>query len=101
MENHQKTEGKMTLGQWLLRVLHGALVGVGAIMPGVSGGVLCVLFGIYQPMMALFSHPFKALKKYYKLFIPVLIGCCRKSHIFRCGKRSHGFLGKTLHQRNG
>lgn len=74
MENQQKPEGKMTLGQWLLRVLHGALVGVGAILPGVSGGVLCVLFGIYQPMMALFSHPFKALKKYYKLFIPVLIG---------------------------
>ncbi len=73
MEN-KATENKMTLGQWLLRVLHGALVGVGAIMPGVSGGVLCVLFGIYQPMMALFSHPFKALKKYYKLFIPILLG---------------------------
>lgn len=74
MENNQKPEGKMSVGQWLLRVLHGALVGVGAIMPGVSGGVLCVLFGIYQPMMALLSHPFKAFKKYYKLFIPILIG---------------------------
>lgn len=74
MENHQAAEGKMTVGQWFLRVLHGALVGVGAILPGVSGGVLCVLFGIYQPMMALLSHPVKAFKKYYKLFIPVIIG---------------------------
>lgn len=74
MENTEMNYNKMTIGQWFLRVLHGALVGVGAIMPGVSGGVLCVLFGIYQPMMALFSHPVKALKKYYKLFIPILLG---------------------------
>lgn len=59
---------------WLFRMLQGALIGVGAILPGVSGGVLMVLFGIYQPMMALFSHPLKALKQYYKLFIPVILG---------------------------
>lgn len=49
-------------------------IGVGAILPGVSGGVLCVLFGIYQPMMALLANPLKAFKAYYKLFIPVVIG---------------------------
>lgn len=43
-------------------------------LPGVSGGVMCVLFGIYQPMMALLSHPGKAFRQYYRLFIPVLIG---------------------------
>lgn len=64
----------MRMGQWLLKVVQGTFIGVGAILPGVSGGVLCVLFGIYQPMMALLSNPFKAFKKYYKLFIPVLIG---------------------------
>lgn len=64
----------MTPGQWLLRLVQGALTGVGAILPGVSGGVLCVLFGIYQPMMALLAHPFKSFKQYYKLFIPVIIG---------------------------
>lgn len=65
---------KMTPLQWLLRVFHGSLIGVGSILPGVSGGVLCVLFGIYQPMMALLAHPFSAFKRYYKLFIPVAIG---------------------------
>lgn len=64
----------MTPAQWLMRLLHGALIGVGSILPGVSGGVLCVLFGIYQPMMALLAHPFQAFKKYFKLFIPVGIG---------------------------
>ena len=48
---------------------------VDCLLPGVSGGVMCVLFGIYQPMMALLSHPGKAFRQYYRLFIPVLIGC--------------------------
>lgn len=61
-------------GLWFLRVIQGALIGAGAILPGISGGVLCVLFGIYRPMMGLLSHPFKMFKTYYKLFIPVLIG---------------------------
>ena len=65
---------KMTPGQWVLRVLQGILIGVGAMLPGISGGALCVLFGIYQPMMALLSHPFKAFKKYFLLFVPVVIG---------------------------
>ena len=72
---HSSETTKMTAGQWLMHVLHGALIGVGAILPGVSGGVMCVLFGIYQPMMALLSHPGKAFRQYYRLFIPVLIGC--------------------------
>ncbi len=55
-------------------VVEGILIGAGAILPGISGGVLSVAFGIYQPMMELLAHPFKALKKYYKLLIPVGIG---------------------------
>ena len=58
----------------LLYLLQGAIVGVGAILPGVSGGVLCVAFGIYEPMMALLTHPGKSFKAYYKMFIPVIIG---------------------------
>ncbi len=65
---------KMTPGQWVMRVLQGILIGVGAMLPGISGGAMCVLFGIYQPMMALLSHPFKAFKKYFFLFVPVVIG---------------------------
>lgn len=54
--------------------IQGAIVGVGAILPGISGGVLCVAFGIYEPMMALLTHPIKSFKTYYKMFIPFLIG---------------------------
>jgi len=69
-ENYEK----MNLGQWILRVIHGAFIGVGSILPGVSGSVFSVLFGIYRPMMALLAHPFSTFKTYYKLFIPVGIG---------------------------
>lgn len=58
----------------LILLFQGAMIGTGAILPGVSGGVLCVAFGIYEPMMALLSHPKKAFKEYYKMFIPILIG---------------------------
>lgn len=63
-----------SLGQIILRILQGALIGGGAIVPGISGGVLCVTFGIYKPMMSLLANPFTTLKKHYKLFIPLIIG---------------------------
>lgn len=58
----------------LIYAIQGAVVGVGAILPGVSGGVLCVAFGIYEPMMALLTHPKQAIRKHYKMFIPFGIG---------------------------
>lgn len=59
---------------FLYRIVQGALIGGGAILPGISGGVLAVLFGIYRPLMALLTHPIKALKQNWKLFVPVGIG---------------------------
>lgn len=63
-----------SLFQSIIHMIQGAIVGIGAILPGVSGGVLCVAFGIYEPIMQLFTHPVKSLKSNYKLFIPFLIG---------------------------
>ena len=59
---------------FLLRIINGILIGGGAILPGVSGGVLCVVFGIYRPLMEMLSHPFASFKKYWQLFLPVGIG---------------------------
>jgi len=49
-------------------------VGVGAILPGISGGVLCVVFGVYEPMMEFLSNPIKCFKKHLKILIPFAIG---------------------------
>lgn len=59
---------------WLIRLFQGMLVGVGGILPGVSGGVLCAIFGIYKPIMEVLAHPFKNLKKHFALLLPAGIG---------------------------
>ncbi len=60
--------------KFIILIIQGMVVGTGAILPGVSGGVLCIAFGIYEPMMRLFSSPIKAFKEYKKIFIPFIIG---------------------------
>ncbi len=63
---------KLILPLW--RAVQGVLIGIGAMLPGISGGVMCVLFGIYRPMMELLSHPLRTFRKHWKLMVPVLIG---------------------------
>ncbi len=72
--NQNAGESKLSLGGLLFNMLKGALIGTGAILPGISGGVLCVVFGIYQPLMALLTHPFRELKKHAVFFATVLLG---------------------------
>lgn len=65
---------KRYIYEFLRCVLAGIAVGVGAILPGVSGGVLCVAFGFYEPLMELLTHPVKAIRENFKLYIPFGIG---------------------------
>ena len=69
-----KQTGTINPAVFLMRVVQGALIGGGAILPGISGGVLSVVFGIYRPMMEFLSHPIKALKKNLWLFVPIIVG---------------------------
>ncbi len=73
-DNNAGVEKKSGIGEIIMRLIHGAFIGLGAVLPGISGGVLCVVFGVYRPIMELLSHPFKAIKKHAKLLIPVVIG---------------------------
>ncbi|HNW87142.1 MAG TPA: DUF368 domain-containing protein [Candidatus Limiplasma sp.] len=77
MEKNQTQKsagGKAPRVGWLFTMLKGALIGTGAILPGISGGVLCVVFGIYRPVMELLAHPIRELKKHFWFFVPVLLG---------------------------
>ncbi|MDO4199003.1 MAG: DUF368 domain-containing protein [Erysipelotrichaceae bacterium] len=58
----------------ILAVFQGMLVGLGAVLPGVSGGVLCVIFGIYKPVMELLSEPFKNLRTHVPKLFPYIVG---------------------------
>ncbi|MEA4870763.1 MAG: DUF368 domain-containing protein [Christensenella sp.] len=70
----EKLRGLPAIKRFVVRVIQGAIIGAGAILPGISGGVLGVAFGIYQPMMAVLAKPFQNLKLYWRLFIPIFIG---------------------------
>lgn len=59
---------------WLFRFLKGIFIGSGFILPGVSGGALAAVFGLYTRMIAFLAHPFKAFKSDVKFFLPVGLG---------------------------
>ena len=71
---NKKQNSKTTPLQFLFRIIQGALIGLGAVLPGISGGVLSVIFGIYKPIMELLSNPFKNFRTHVPKLIPVLIG---------------------------
>ncbi len=58
----------------ILWIVQGCIVGIGAILPGVSGGTLCYAFGIYDQLIEVLSNPFKGIKKHWKMLIFVGIG---------------------------
>lgn len=59
---------------WILRLAKGMLIGTGAILPGVSGGALAAVFGLYERMIGFIAKPFKNFKKNFLFFLPVGIG---------------------------
>ena len=63
-----------TSSPFALRVLQGALIGLGAVLPGISGGVLCVVFGIYTILMEFLADPFRKMKTHLPKLLPVIIG---------------------------
>lgn len=60
--------------QFLIRILQGALIGLGAVLPGISGGVLCVIFGIYKTIMEFLAEPFRNFRTHVPKLIPVGLG---------------------------
>ncbi len=59
---------------WLTRLVKGILVGIGFILPGLSGGVLAVIFRIYDPIIRFLAKPQHRFLKNVLYFIPVGIG---------------------------
>lgn len=72
-----KDKGKKQL-KILLWLLEGVVVGFGAILPGISGGTLCVAFGMYRPIIDTLAHVRSGLRRYGVMllcfFAGVLVG---------------------------
>lgn len=59
---------------FLLSCLKGIALGAGAILPGISSGVLCVIFGIYEKLVSSILEFFKDVRANTKFLFPILLG---------------------------
>ncbi len=59
---------------WFIRLVKGIMVGIGFITPGLSGGVLAVVFGLYEPLMRFLGNLREKFLKNLTFFLPVGIG---------------------------
>ena len=57
-----------------LNIIKGIFIGAGAIVPGVSSGVLCVIFGIYEKLLDAVLNFFKDIKQNIKFLFPIALG---------------------------
>ena len=59
---------------FLLNFAIGILIGFGAITPGISSGVFCVIFGIYEKLVNSIVNFFKDVKSNTLFLFPILLG---------------------------
>lgn len=61
---------------FILSIFKGIALGAGAILPGISSGVLCVIFGIYEKLIDSILYFFKDIKSNFKFLFPLGTGVC-------------------------
>lgn len=59
---------------WLFRFVKGVIIALGFILPGVSGGVLAAILGIYTRILAFMANITRDFVKNVLFFIPVGLG---------------------------
>ena len=64
----------LSLKDFILKLIQGIVIGIGAVLPGISGGVLSVVFGVYQPIMEFLADPVSCFKTHFPVLFPVFLG---------------------------
>ncbi|MGT2753372.1 DUF368 domain-containing protein [Streptococcus ovis] len=59
---------------WISRIIKGMIIALGFILPGVSGGVLAAILGIYERIIRFLAHIRENFVENVLFFIPVGIG---------------------------
>lgn len=60
--------------RFLLDFSKGVLIGAGCILPGISSGVLCVIFGIYEKLIDSVLKFFTDIRSNFKFLFPIVSG---------------------------
>ena len=58
----------------LYMVIVGVLFGLANVIPGVSGGTMAVVFGVYERLIGILSDPIKGIKKEWKFILVFGVG---------------------------
>lgn len=76
MEHQTRTEmhSQKNRTDWILRFVKGIFIGSGFILPGVSGGALAAIFGMYERIISFLANLTKNFKENVLFFIPVGLG---------------------------
>ena len=64
----------MKIKQWFKTFFSGMAIGFGSAVPGVSGGTIAVIFGVYEKIVWAVSNIFKAFKEAFRVLLPTLLG---------------------------
>lgn len=65
---------KYTTKSWLNSAISGFLIGLGVILPGISGSTIAILFKIYDKMLYAISKIFKKFKTSIIYLLPIIVG---------------------------
>ena len=65
---------KYNVKSWFNSALSGLLIGLGVILPGVSGSTIAILFKIYDKMLYSISNIFKKFKQSFLYLLPIIVG---------------------------
>lgn len=60
---------------FVIDFIKGCVIGIANIVPGVSGGTLALMLGVYNKMLGAISGILKQFKKSVKVLLPILLGC--------------------------
>lgn len=70
-----KEKGAVRMRRDALRnALAGVLIGIGCVLPGVSGGVMAVSFGLYRPMLDAVLGIFHDTRRKIAFLLPIAVG---------------------------
>ncbi len=62
----------------IIKVIKGGLIGIGNILPGISGSMIAVILNIYQELIDalnnIFTHPVKAVKSVWQYIVGAILG---------------------------
>lgn len=60
--------------KFIIGFAKGILIGAGGILPGISSGVLCVIFGIYEKLIDSILNFFSDIRKNVRFLLPIMLG---------------------------